>query len=112
MARVVGRVPATVFVPEPKVSSVLVALERLEEPAIDPLVASYGDVFELVRAGFAQRRKMLRGALAGLATPEDLRAAGVRPEARAEELDVHAWGTLAACLSEGRNAGGSSPPPS
>ena len=112
MARVVGRVPATVFVPEPKVSSVLVALERLEEPAIDPRVASYGDVFELVRAGFAQRRKMLRGALAGLATPEDLRAAGVRPEARAEELDVHAWGTLAACLSEGRNAGGSSPPPS
>jgi len=110
MARVVGRVPATVFVPEPKVSSVLVALERLEEPAIDPLVASYGDVFELVRAGFAQRRKMLRGALAGLATPEDLRAAGVRPEARAEELDVHAWGTLAACLSEGRNAGGSSHP--
>ena len=111
-ARVVGRVPATVFVPEPKVASVLVALERLPRPAVDPAIAPYEDLFALVRAGFGQRRKMLRRALAGLATVEDLVAAGIRPEARAEELDVRAWGTLAAWLTERRDHSASSPSPS
>jgi 16S rRNA (adenine1518-N6/adenine1519-N6)-dimethyltransferase len=49
-----------------------------------------------VRAGFATRRKMLRRSLAGLVTPAAFVAAGVRPESRAEELDVLAWGRLAA----------------
>ena len=52
-------------------------------------------LFALVRAGFGHRRKMLRGALAGVATVEQLDAAGVAPTARAEELDVDAWGRLA-----------------
>ena len=111
-ARVVGRVPATVFVPEPKVASVLVALERLPRPPVDPAIAPYEDLFALVRAGFGQRRKMLRRALAGLATVEDLVAAGIRPEARAEELDVRAWGTLAAWLTRRRDPSASSPSPS
>ena len=111
-AKVVARVPPTVFVPEPKVSSVLVALERRPQPAVDPAAAGYEDLFALVRAGFAQRRKMLRRALAGLATPEDLLAAGLRPEARAEELDVRAWGTLAACVMKRRDHNASSPSPS
>ena len=110
--KVVGRVPATVFVPEPKVASVLVALDRLPLPAVDPAIAPYEDLFALVRAGFGQRRKMLRRALAGLATAEDLVAAGLRPEARAEELDVRAWGTLAAWLTRRRDPSASSPSPS
>jgi hypothetical protein len=44
---------------------------------------------------------MLRRALAGLVHPEDFACAGVRPEARAEELDVLAWGALAACARRG-----------
>jgi 16S rRNA (adenine1518-N6/adenine1519-N6)-dimethyltransferase len=111
-AEVVGRVPATVFVPEPKVASVLVAVERRDRPAVDPSVAPYEELFALVRAGFGQRRKMLRRALAGLASAEDLRLAGLRPEARAEELDVHAWGTLAECLRKRREPNASSPSPS
>jgi 16S rRNA (adenine1518-N6/adenine1519-N6)-dimethyltransferase len=111
-AKVVGRVAATVFLPEPKVASVLVALERLPRPAVDPAVAAYEDLFALVRAGFGQRRKMLRRALAGLATAEDLVAAGIRPEARAEELGVRAWGTLAACLTKRGDPSASSPSPS
>jgi hypothetical protein len=39
---------------------------------------------------------MLRGALAGVVEPDAFAAAGVRPEARAEELDVAAWARLAA----------------
>ena len=93
-AKVVGLVPATVFLPQPKVESALVAIERRPEPAVD---APPDRLFELVRAGFGQRRKMLRRNLAGLVPPEAFEAAGVRPEARAEELDVVAWGRLAAC---------------
>ena len=96
-ARVVGRVPPTVFVPQPRVDSALVAIERRPEgPAVPPSVVAAERLFEVVRAGFAQRRKMLRRSLAGVVAPEAFEAAGVRPEARAEELDVVTWGRLAA----------------
>ena len=93
-ATVVGRVPPTVFVPQPKVESVLVALERRPAPAVD---LPEHRLFPVVEAGLAHRRKMLRRALAGVAGEETFAAAGVRPEARAEELDIQAWGRLAAC---------------
>jgi len=95
-AEVVGRVPASVFIPRPRVESVLVRLERLPAPAVDPAVASYERLDAVVRAGFAQRRKMLRRSLAGVVEPAAFERAGVRPDARAEELDVAQWGRLAA----------------
>lgn len=95
-AKVVGKVPPTVFVPQPKVESALVRIDRRPTPAVDPAVVGPDRLFEVVRAGFAHRRKMLRGALAGVVAPEAFAAAGVRPESRAEELDVAAWGRLAA----------------
>ena len=96
-ARVVGRVPPTVFVPQPNVDSALVSIERrVGGPAVAPSVVSAARLFEVVRAGFAHRRKMLRGTLAGVVPPHAFAVAGVRPEARAEELDVEAWGRLAA----------------
>ncbi len=95
-ARMVGRVPATVFLPMPHVESALVEIRRNPAPAVE------GDhdraaIFELVAAGFAGRRKMLRRALAGRVESEDFERAQVRPEARAEELDIAAWARLAAC---------------
>ena len=92
-AEVVGKVSREVFLPKPKVDSVLVRLTRRSDgPATsaDPV-----RLFELVRAGFGQRRKMLRGALADLVSPSAFDAAGVRPDARAEELTVEEWGRLA-----------------
>ena len=96
-ASVVGRVPPTVFVPQPKVDSVLVAIDRRPAPAVG---VDENRLFAVVEAGFAHRRKMLRRALAGVAGEEAFVAAGVRPEARAEELDIEAWGRLAACSIE------------
>jgi 16S rRNA (adenine1518-N6/adenine1519-N6)-dimethyltransferase len=93
-ARVVGVVPPTVFVPRPNVDSALVDIRRRPVPAVP---ADRARLFELVRAGFAKRRKMLRGALAGLVPADAFECAGIRPEARAEELDVAAWGRLASC---------------
>jgi 16S rRNA (adenine1518-N6/adenine1519-N6)-dimethyltransferase len=100
-AKVVGRVPPTVFLPAPKVESALVRIERRAEPAVGPEV-DRAWLFRLVAAGFGQRRKMLRRSLASLVAPEAFAAAGVRPEARAEELSVGDWGRLAACTSSRR----------
>ncbi len=94
-ASLVGRVPPTVFLPQPRVESTLVSIERLVAPAVDPSQVDSKWLFTLVRAGFAQRRKMLRRSLAGLVAPEAFIDAGIRPEARAEELDVIEWGRLA-----------------
>jgi 16S rRNA (adenine1518-N6/adenine1519-N6)-dimethyltransferase len=100
-AKVVGRVPPRVFHPVPKVESALVRIDRRPEPAVGPDVDPKW-LFELVRTGFGQRRKMLRRSLASLVPPEAFVAAGIRPEARAEELSVGDWGRLAACTSSGR----------
>jgi 16S rRNA (adenine1518-N6/adenine1519-N6)-dimethyltransferase len=95
-AEVVGRVPASVFIPRPRVESVLVRLERLPAPAVDPARVSYQRLDAVLRAGFGQRRKMLRRSLAGVVEPGAFERAGVRPDARAEELDIAEWGRLAA----------------
>ena len=50
----------------------------------------------MLRAGFGQRRKMLRRSLAGVVEPGAFERAGVRPDARAEELGIAEWGRLAA----------------
>jgi 16S rRNA (adenine1518-N6/adenine1519-N6)-dimethyltransferase len=100
-AKVVGRVPPTVFHPVPKVESALVRIDRRAEPAVGPDVDPEW-LFRLVAAGFGQRRKMLRRSLAALVPAEAFVAAGIRPEARAEELSVTDWGKLAACTSSGR----------
>ena len=99
-ARVVGRVPPTVFHPVPKVESALVRIDRRPAPAV-AVEVDRAWLFRLVAAGFGQRRKMLRRSLAGLVGPEAFAAAGIRPEARAEELSVVDWGRLAACTSNG-----------
>lgn len=97
-AKVVGRVPPTVFVPQPRVDSALVSIvRRADGPAVD---VDRARLFELVRAGFAHRRKMLRRALAGVVDEAVFACADIRPEARAEELGIEAWGRLTACWSE------------
>ena len=95
-AELVGRVPPTVFYPKPRVDSALVAVRRRPTPAVSTDLVSYARFSEVLRAGFAQRRKMLRRSLAAVVVPEAFASAGVAPDARAEELDVFAWGRLAA----------------
>lgn len=94
-ARLVGKVGPDVFLPRPRVESALVEITRRDEPATD---ADPERLFALVRAGFGQRRKMLRRSLAGVVGPDAFATAGIRPEARPEELDVEDWGRLAAAV--------------
>lgn len=104
-AALAGRVPPSVFVPRPRVDSALVAIERRAAPAVDPGTVAYDRLVEVVRAGFAQRRKMLRGTLVGVVDEAAFAGAGVEPTMRAEELDVSAWGRLAAWPRSGPRSG-------
>jgi 16S rRNA (adenine1518-N6/adenine1519-N6)-dimethyltransferase len=94
-AKVVGRVPPSVFVPRPRVESVLVRLVRRADPGAGSGAVSYDRLFAVVRGGFAHRRKMLRRSLADVVRPEAFDEAGVAPTARAEELTLEEWGRLA-----------------
>jgi 16S rRNA (adenine1518-N6/adenine1519-N6)-dimethyltransferase len=96
-ARSAGTVPRTVFWPVPNVDSKLVSFVRHDPPA----GASREAVFAVVEAAFGQRRKTLRAALADWAgsAPEAerlLRAAGIDPRARGENLGVAEFAALAA----------------
>lgn len=95
-AHVVGKVPPTVFIPPPRVDSGLVEIVR--HPPVGP-DAERRAVFALIEAGFNQRRKMLRRSLAGRVAPGALEEAGIRPEARAEELVLADWVRLAAVVA-------------
>nr|WP_245561419.1 16S rRNA (adenine(1518)-N(6)/adenine(1519)-N(6))-dimethyltransferase RsmA [Actinomycetospora chiangmaiensis] len=98
-ARRAGPVPRGVFWPVPGVDSALVAFERRPEPDGDRRAT-----FAVVDAAFAQRRKGLRAALSGWAgSPAEaerrLRAAGIDPTTRGEQLDVTRFAALAATPS-------------
>jgi 16S rRNA (adenine1518-N6/adenine1519-N6)-dimethyltransferase len=95
-AKIAGMVPRTVFVPAPKVDSALVELVRRDEPPVD--VPSTERLFELVRTGFAHRRKMLRRtlpAVLGERTMSVLHGAAIDPRARPESLGLAEWAALA-----------------
>jgi 16S rRNA (adenine1518-N6/adenine1519-N6)-dimethyltransferase len=96
-ARRVGSVPPTVFWPVPNVDSGLVELVRREPPATR---VGRAEVFAVVDAAFAQRRKMLRSALAGLfgssaAASAALAGVGIDPQARGEVLPITGFVAIA-----------------
>jgi len=95
--RKAGVIGMNVFWPAPKIHSGLVAFTRREPPAT---TATREQVFAVVDAAFAQRRKTLRAALAGWAggAPQAERclvAAGVDPTARGEVIDIGAFARIA-----------------
>lgn len=90
-AHVLATVPPTVFVPRPKVQSSVVKLTR---HATSPEIG-HDELGTVVRAGFGQRRKMLRRSLSELLTEEQIAAVDVDPTSRAEQLDLAAWIRLA-----------------
>jgi 16S rRNA (adenine1518-N6/adenine1519-N6)-dimethyltransferase len=99
-----GNVGTNVFWPIPHVESGLVRMTRREPPTCE---ASRAEVFAVVDAAFAQRRKTLRSALAGLAgSPASaeavLRDAAVEPSLRGEQLDVAAFARIAEALRRAR----------
>jgi len=102
-------IPAGAFYPRPKVDSAIVRLDVFE-----PSPFAVNDVarfFEVVRAGFGERRKQLRNALMhGLGSSsewvgETFARARLDPTRRAETLTVREWVTLVGALDGSEHGG-------
>jgi len=97
-------VPASAFVPRPKVTSSVVGLAPLAEPRAP---ANVKDLETVTAAAFGQRRKMLRGSLKTLdfsrggSVEQVLSVTSIRPTARAEELSVEQFCDLARAYRAG-----------
>jgi len=93
--RLVSRVSAEAFYPRPKVDSQIIRLEPHQQLPLPK--DAVGPFFQLVRAGFAQKRKQLHNTLVrGLCLPAPqivqlLRTAGIDETRRAETLSLDEW---------------------
>ena len=94
----VVKVPKTVFVPQPKVDSMVLRLDVRKEPAVPVKDPEF--MFKVIKAGFGQRRKTLLNALSVLEgyTKDDIRKAledcGIDPTRRGETLDIAEYASL------------------
>lgn len=95
---ITAHIPADAFYPPPKVDSIVLRIDLFPSPLIPTSQLNF--FFQLIKAGFSQKRKTLRNALsAGLRLPppkvEDiLLKAGIDPKRRAETLAIAEWRTL------------------
>jgi 16S rRNA (adenine1518-N6/adenine1519-N6)-dimethyltransferase len=102
--RLALRLPAAAFYPAPKVDSAVVVTELFAEPAVPPEELKL--FFQVVKAGFSQKRKTLRNALsAGLRlapaeTAALLASVELDPQQRAETLAVADWARLASAYAQ------------
>jgi 16S rRNA (adenine1518-N6/adenine1519-N6)-dimethyltransferase len=96
-----GAVGRNVFWPAPNVDSGLVAWVHRDPPAVQ---VSRAEVFAVIDAAFAQRRKTLRSTLKGMAGSAEaaeaaLAHAGVDPQVRGEQLGIEEFAAIAAGLA-------------
>ena len=95
---IVLKIPAQAFYPSPKVDSVTLRVDLFQQPLIAE--EKLDTFFRLTKAGFSQKRKMLRNTLsAGLQLPREevdalLTGAAIDPQRRAQTLTLQEWGTL------------------
>jgi 16S rRNA (adenine1518-N6/adenine1519-N6)-dimethyltransferase len=87
-------VPPTAFDPPPKVESAIVRMIPLQER----LACDQALLEQVVTQAFSQRRKVLRNCLSALFTEDQIRDAGVDPQARPETVSVEGFVTLARML--------------
>ncbi|WP_238370671.1 16S rRNA (adenine(1518)-N(6)/adenine(1519)-N(6))-dimethyltransferase RsmA [Heliomarina baculiformis] len=93
-ARIAMSLPPGAFTPPPKVASAVVHLTALPEPRFP---ADAAVLSRVVAQAFNQRRKMLRASLKGLSPHIEnmLRAAGLNPTDRAEQISLEGFCALA-----------------
>lgn len=102
--RIVSRLSASVFWPRPDVDSAVVRLDLYDTPPYD--VPDEKTFFKVVRAGFSQKRKQIKNALAdalALPMPETVafvERAAIDPRRRAETLTLDEWAALTRAYAE------------
>lgn len=95
--RLARKVPKGAFWPVPEVDGGVVTMTSLPAPRGAPHTRE--QLERVMRPAFQQRRKTLHNALKGVVDDATLRAAGIDPTARAEDVDVERWGRLAAVVA-------------
>lgn len=77
------------FAPPPSVDSAILLIENISRNNLPE--KSEGRFFEIVKKGFGSKRKMLGGNLKTLFSSEELKACGVNPHVRAENVPLEKW---------------------
>ncbi|KLN60208.1 16S rRNA methyltransferase [Kiloniella spongiae] len=92
-------IPPRAFIPPPKITSTVARLEPRQKPLAEANVFTMEKITE---AAFGQRRKMLRQSLKSLGTntPELISIAGIKETARAEELSIEEFCSIARAYDE------------
>ena len=85
-------VPASAFVPAPKITSSIVQIVPLDSPRYP---CSQKALEDITRIAFGQRRKMLRSSLKKIGGETLLNAAGIDPEKRPQDIDIESFCKLA-----------------
>lgn len=97
--KVLRKVPPTSFIPQPKVESTVIRLDRLEKPRVQ--VKDEELFFKVARQSFNMRRKTLRNAVKSLGIidsdkiDEAFEAVGINPGRRGETLSIEEFAALA-----------------
>lgn len=100
---IVRKVPPTCFIPRPKVDSIVIRLDRLENPKVE--VQNEKLFFDIIRNSFNMRRKTLwNGTKSVGLSKENLEIAfqksGVDPKRRGETLSIQEFALLSDCINE------------
>jgi len=91
-AEILFDVPASAFVPQPKIISSIVQIVPLAQPRYP---CSQHALEFITRTAFGQRRKMLRSSLKKINGDQLLAAAGIAPESRPQDIDIEGFCKLA-----------------
>lgn len=103
---IVRKVPPSCFIPRPKVDSIVIRLEKLEEPSVK--VNNEKLFFEIVRHSFNMRRKTLWNATKNVKLDKELMAkayeeSGIDPKRRGETLSLAEFGALSDAIDKYMN---------
>jgi 16S rRNA (adenine1518-N6/adenine1519-N6)-dimethyltransferase len=91
-AEILFDVPASAFVPPPKIISSIVQIVPLAQPRYP---CSQHALEFITRTAFGQRRKMLRSSLKKINGDQLLAEAGIAPESRPQDIDIEKFCKLA-----------------
>ena len=95
--KIIRKVPPQCFIPRPKVDSIVIRLDRLDEPKVK--VENEKLFFEVIRSSFNMRRKTLWNGVKNIGLPKEklelaFEEAGVDPKRRGETLTIEEFAVL------------------
>ncbi len=101
--KIVRKVPTACFIPRPKVDSIVIRLDKLDEPKVK--VDNEKLFFDIIRNSFNMRSKTLWNGVKSIGPAKEkleeaFEKAGVDPKRRGETLTIQEFATLSNCINE------------